>query len=90
MVRGADAVARQAFLGAALPATRVHPVLVNAALGMVVTVRGPPFAVMSFAVADGKIAGINAIVDPERVRRIAAPILSVEAATAGPTAHGAG
>jgi RNA polymerase sigma factor (sigma-70 family) len=90
VVRGADAVARQAFLGAALPATRVYPVLVNAAPGMVVTVRGRPFAVMSFAVADGKIAEINAIVDPERVRRIAAPILTVEAATAGPAAHGAG
>jgi hypothetical protein len=90
VVRGADAVARQAFLGAALPAMRVYPVLVNTAPGMVVTVRGRPFAVMSFTVATGKIAEINAIVDPERVRRIAAPILTVEAATAGPAVRGAG
>jgi RNA polymerase sigma-70 factor (ECF subfamily) len=87
VVRGADAVARQAFLGAALPAACVYPVLVNAAPGVVITVRGRPFAVMSFTVTGGQIAEINAIVDPERVRRIAAPVLPAEAATAGPAAE---
>jgi len=78
VIRGADAVARQALLGGALSAARLHPALVNAAPGVVVTVRGRPFAVMSFTVADGKIAEINAIADPERVRRIAAAVLTAE------------
>jgi RNA polymerase sigma factor (sigma-70 family) len=83
MIRGADAVARQALLGGALPATRLHPALLNAAPGMVVTMRGRPFAVMSFTVADGKIVEIDTIADPERVRRIAAAVLTTETATAG-------
>jgi RNA polymerase sigma factor (sigma-70 family) len=81
LTRGADAVARQALLGA-LPAARLHPVLVNAAPGVIVTLRGRPFAVMSFTVADGKIAEIDIIADPERVRRIAAAVLTAETATA--------
>ncbi len=82
VIRGADAVARQALLGGALPAAGLHPALVNAAPGVIVTVRGRPFAVMSFTVADGKIAEIDTIADPERVRRIAAAVLSAET-TAG-------
>jgi hypothetical protein len=31
--------------------------------------------VMGFTIADGKIAEINAIADPERVRKIAAAVL---------------
>ena len=34
-----------------------------------------PFAVMGFTVAEGKIVEIDAIADPERVRRIAAAVL---------------
>jgi hypothetical protein len=41
---------------------------VNAAPGAVVTMRGRPFAVMSFIVADGRIIEIDTIADPERVR----------------------
>jgi RNA polymerase sigma-70 factor, ECF subfamily len=48
---------------------------VNGAAGVVVTVRGRPFAIMGFTVAGGKIVEIDAIVDPERVGRIAAPVL---------------
>jgi RNA polymerase sigma factor (sigma-70 family) len=76
VIRGADPVARQALLGGALPAARLHPVLVNATPGVVVIVRERPFAVMSFTVADGKIAEIDTIADPERVRRIAAAVLT--------------
>jgi RNA polymerase sigma-70 factor (ECF subfamily) len=67
-------VARQAFLGA-LPAARLYPALVNGAAGVVVTVRGRPLAVMGFTVADGRIVEIDAIADPDRVRRIAAAVL---------------
>jgi RNA polymerase sigma factor (sigma-70 family) len=73
VVHGPAAVARQATLGA-LPAARLHRALVNGAPGVVVTVRGRPFAVLGFTVANGKIVEIDAIADPERVRRIAAAV----------------
>jgi RNA polymerase sigma factor (sigma-70 family) len=74
---GAAAVARQALLGA-FPAAQLHPALVNGAAGVVITVRGRPFAVMGFTVAEGKIVAIDAIADPERARRIAAAVLRDE------------
>ena len=36
--------------------------------------RGRPFAVMGFIVADGKIAEIDAIADPERIGKITAAV----------------
>jgi RNA polymerase sigma-70 factor (ECF subfamily) len=80
MIRGAAAVARQAQSGlaAALRAAHLRPALVNGAAGVVVTVRGRPITVMGFTVADGKIAEIDAIADPERVRKIAAAALNDE------------
>ena len=77
VTRGAQAVARQALQGV-LPAARLHPVLVNAAPGVIITVGGRPFAVMCFTVTDGKIAEIDTIGDPERVHTIAAAVLSDE------------
>jgi RNA polymerase sigma-70 factor (ECF subfamily) len=74
VTRGAEAVAGQA-LRFALPGAQLHPALVNGAAGVVVTVRGRPFSVMGFTVTDGKIVEIDAIGDPERVRRIAAALL---------------
>jgi RNA polymerase sigma-70 factor (ECF subfamily) len=76
-IRGAEAVARQALTGV-IPAARLHPALVNGAAGAVVTIYGRPFAVMGFTVAEGKIVAIDAIADPERVRRIAAAVLAEE------------
>ena len=77
VIRGAAAVARQALMSS-LPAAQVRPALVNGAAGVVVTVAGRPFAVMGFTVAEGKIVEIDAIADPERVRRIAAAVLTPE------------
>ena len=76
-IRGAAAVARQALTGlaSALPAVHLRPALVNGAAGVVVTARGRPMTVIGFTVADGKIAEIHAIADPERVRKIAAAAL---------------
>jgi RNA polymerase sigma factor (sigma-70 family) len=54
------------------------PVLVNGAAGVVITVKGRPFAVMAFTVAKGRIVEIDAIADPERVRRIAAGVLATD------------
>jgi RNA polymerase sigma-70 factor (ECF subfamily) len=49
---------------------------VNGAAGVVVTVKGRPFAVMGFTVAGGRIVEIDTIADPERVRRVAASVLA--------------
>jgi RNA polymerase sigma-70 factor (ECF subfamily) len=77
VVHGAPAVARQARLGAN-PAAMLHPALVNGAAGVVITMRGRPHAVMAFLVAEGRIAEIDVIADPERVRRVAGAILAAE------------
>ena len=53
----------------------LHRALVNGAPGVVVTVNGRPFSIMAFTVRDDKIVEIDAIVDPERVARIAAAVL---------------
>jgi RNA polymerase sigma factor (sigma-70 family) len=74
VVRGAEAVARQAQL-AAFPSAHLHPALVNGAAGVVVTVNGRPFAVLGFVVAGGRIVEIDAFADPERVPGIAAAVL---------------
>lgn len=75
VIRGAQAVAQQARLGAR-PATELHPALVNGTAGVVVTIQGRPFVVMAFTVGDDKIVEIDIIGDPERVGRVAAPVLS--------------
>jgi RNA polymerase sigma-70 factor (ECF subfamily) len=54
----------------------VHPALVNGAAGAVITLRGRPFAVMAFTVADGKIIEIDTVADSERVAKLAAPVLA--------------
>jgi RNA polymerase sigma-70 factor, ECF subfamily len=74
VTRGRAAVARQALAGA-LPAAQLRPALVNGAAGAVVTVGGRPFAVLGFTVTDGRIVEIDAIADPDRVRRVAAAVL---------------
>ncbi len=75
VVRGADAVARQALMFAH-PGSLLHPVLVNGAAGVVITLGGRPTTVMGFTVAAGKIVEIDAIADRERVRRVAAAVLA--------------
>jgi RNA polymerase sigma-70 factor (ECF subfamily) len=45
---------------------------------VVVTLRGEPMTVMGFTVAEGRIREIDAIADPDRVRRIAATVLTDE------------
>jgi len=70
VVRGARAVAGRALMFAR-PAAVLHPVLVNGAAGVVVTVGGTPVSLMAFTVADGRVAAIHSIGDPERLRRLA-------------------
>jgi RNA polymerase sigma factor (sigma-70 family) len=80
LIRGSAAVARQAVTGIRqmfeAPTARSHTVLVNGSAGVIVTMDGQPFTVMSFTIAEGKITGIDAIADPRRVQRIAAAVLT--------------
>jgi RNA polymerase sigma factor (sigma-70 family) len=82
VVHGAAAVARQARSGLrswlSRPATHLRSALMNGAAGVVVTVDGQPVNAMGFTIADGKIVEIDAIADPERVRRIAGDLLTNE------------
>jgi RNA polymerase sigma factor (sigma-70 family) len=75
VVRGADAVARQALTGlaTALRTFDLQPALVNGAAGMIMSRHGRPLTVMGFTVTDGKIAEIDAVADPRRLQRIAPP-----------------
>jgi RNA polymerase sigma-70 factor (ECF subfamily) len=73
-VRGAPDVARQALTGLTtlLRLVVLHPVLVNGAAGVVVTMRGRPMTVMGFTISNGKIVSIDSLADPDRVPVIAA------------------
>ena len=77
VAHGAENVARQALLFKN-PAAHLEPALVNGAAGVVVTIGGRPFSVMGFIVAAGRIVEIDAIADPERVRRITARVVAEE------------
>ncbi len=74
MVRARRGRRRPAGAHRALLAPRggaeVHPALVNGAAGVIVTMARAAVTVMGFTVADGKIVEIDAIADPERVRKI--------------------
>jgi len=74
VLHGAAAVAGRT-LTAAQPSALRRPALVNGAAGVVVIVSGQPVAVMGFTVSRGKIAEIDAIVDPERLRRLDLAVL---------------
>lgn len=75
VTRGATAVAQQALIGT-IPSAQLRPALVNGTAGVVVMVAGRPFAVMGFIVTEAKIVEIDIIADPERVRRVAAAVLT--------------
>jgi RNA polymerase sigma-70 factor, ECF subfamily len=69
LVRGAAVVAGRAIMFDQ-PSPRLRPVLVNGAAGVVVTVRGEPFAVMAFTVSGGRIVEIDVLADPDRLNRL--------------------
>jgi RNA polymerase sigma factor (sigma-70 family) len=53
---------------------RLHPyvisAMVNGAAGAVIALHGRPYSVMAFTVTNGKIAAIDALLDPERLQRL--------------------
>ena len=69
VLRGATTVSGAA-LGGASPHAEFSPVLVNGAAGMLITVRGRPAALMAFTVIGGRIAAVDGITDPQRLRRL--------------------
>jgi RNA polymerase sigma-70 factor (ECF subfamily) len=73
-VRGAAAVAEQVRAFASL-ARFARPALVNGAAGFVVARQGRPLTVAGFTVAGGKIAEIDLLADPERLRALDLTVL---------------
>ncbi|GAA0360586.1 RNA polymerase sigma factor SigJ [Microbispora corallina] len=67
VIRGAAAVARQTGGGRG---GRLHPVLVDGAVGAVVSRDGQPFALLVFTVVEDRIVAIDGIGDPDRVRSV--------------------
>ena len=66
IVRGAEAVAGRAMMFSN-PNAVLHPALINGAAGVVVTVNGHPFSIISFTVVGGRIVAMDGIADPDRM-----------------------
>jgi hypothetical protein len=81
LVRGAEEMASRALTFSRL-SPFVRPALVNGAAGVVVVPDGEPFSVMGFTVRGGKVVEIDALTDPERLRRLDLAAFGV---THGPT-----
>ncbi|GAA3935915.1 RNA polymerase sigma factor SigJ [Actinomadura viridis] len=74
VLTGARNVAAQATMfGGLSPFAR--PALINGAAGVVVTPHGRPVAVMGFTVTDGRVAAIDVIADPDRLRLLDLTVL---------------
>jgi RNA polymerase sigma-70 factor (ECF subfamily) len=74
VVRGAAAVAQQAITFARLDRVAQHA-LVNGAAGLVTAPRGKPRSVIGFTISHGKIAEIDILADPERLRALDLAVL---------------
>ena len=69
VLQGADAVATHTATYSKLYPF-VRPALVNSAAGAVVAPAGRVFSVMAFTVANGKIAQIDVLLDPQRLEQL--------------------
>jgi len=74
VLHGAATVARNTLAIASIAAPK-HPVMVNGAAGVIITLGGQPMAVMGFTIAGGKIVEIDAITDPDRLGRLDLSVL---------------
>ncbi|HEY4380386.1 MAG TPA: sigma-70 family RNA polymerase sigma factor [Acidobacteriaceae bacterium] len=73
LLQGATAVAERSIKGGARAA---RPVLVDGSVGVVVAPRGRLLMVLRFTLRNGKIAEIESIADPERVRQLDLAVLN--------------
>jgi len=71
-VVGAEAVAEQILERGTPFAPFARPALVNGAAGAIVVRGGRPFAVVGFTVERGRVAAIDVVADPEKLRGLAA------------------
>jgi RNA polymerase sigma factor (sigma-70 family) len=71
VIHGPAAVAK---LARAPQGAELHPVLVNGAVGALVSIDGTPFSILAFTVVEGRIVEINGVRDPDRVRRMTATV----------------
>jgi RNA polymerase sigma factor (sigma-70 family) len=69
LVRGAEAVARQAVSYSRVDLF-VQPALINGVVGAVTTRDGKPFSVGAFTVRNGKIVEIDILADPARLSQL--------------------
>jgi RNA polymerase sigma factor (sigma-70 family) len=69
VLRGATTVAN-AVAGNASPLAEFHPILVNGAAGMLITLKGRPAGLMAFTIINGRITAVDGITDPNRVRKL--------------------
>ena len=74
LIRGAEAVARQALMFRRL-APYVRPALVNGEAGVVVAPDGQAVSVMAFTVAGGRVVAIHALTDPARLQELDLTVL---------------
>jgi RNA polymerase sigma-70 factor (ECF subfamily) len=74
-IRGAENWA-QGAITAARGARAAHPALIDGALGLVVAPSGRLFRVLRFTLTDEKIAAIEVIGDPDRLRRLQLAVLA--------------
>jgi hypothetical protein len=68
-VRGAEAVAGRALMWSRVDLT-MRRALINGAAGMVTFLDGRPFSIAAFTIADGTIAEIDFLADPERLAQL--------------------
>ena len=74
-IRGAENWAKGA-IAAARGARAAQPALIDGAVGLVIAPQGRLFRALRFTLAEGKIAAVEVIGDPERLRRLDLAILA--------------
>jgi RNA polymerase sigma-70 factor, ECF subfamily len=68
---GAEAIADSVLRNAPRFIAHARPVLVNGAFGLLFGTAGRPLSVLGFTVAEGRIAELNLIADPAKLRHLA-------------------
>ena len=67
-ILGATEVARHAATTGPTFATRCHPAIVNGGAGLVIRAPQGPIGAVGFTIAHGKVASIDLVLDPDRLR----------------------
>jgi RNA polymerase sigma-70 factor, ECF subfamily len=74
-IRGAEAWAKQA-IRAARGARMARPAMVEGSVGLIVAPRGRLFRVLRFTFANGRIAAMEVIGDPQRLEAIEVGVIA--------------